>query len=221
MNFLEQDQEKIELMSQEEKDQEILELKLNIKTLQNLLENLKKEEIEKETLIQIQKKSIEKLSFLIIEAQEEILQTSKLLPSLIKELKIENKENIIKNKKEIEQKNQNLVDSVLATKEELDVIKDKEETNLVKFLKDLNIIKVEFKDLIKKYFIKSFVFNIIAISLFLLGTYKFYYKENEENKENIKIVREIIREDVKYWWDKENNILYRSQNNLNVKKKNR
>ncbi len=78
MNFLERDQEKIESIFQEEKEQQILELKLNIKTLQNLLENLKKEEIEKETLIQVQKKSIEKLSLLIMEAQEEILKTSKI-----------------------------------------------------------------------------------------------------------------------------------------------
>lgn len=216
MNFLEQDQEEIEPIFQEEKEQQILELKLSIKTLQNLLENLKKEEIEKETLIQVQKKSIEKLSLLIMEAQEEILKTSKSLPLLIEELKKENKENILKSKKELEEENQKLVASVLVTKKELDNIKTKGEVNLVEFIKDSNVVKMEFIDSIKKYFIKSFVFNMIIISLFLLGTYKFYYKET---KENIEIVRDIIREDEKYWWDKENSALYRYQNNPNIKNK--
>lgn len=193
-----------------------LKLKLNIKTLQNLLENLKKEEIEKETLIQVQKKSIENLSLLIMEAQEEILKTSKSLPLLIEELKKENKENILKSKKELVEENQKLVASVLVTKKELDNIKTKGEANLVEFIKDSNIVKVEFVDSIKKYFIKSFVFNMLIISLFLLGTYKFYYKET---KENIEIVRDIIREDEKYWWDKENNVLSRYQNNPNIKNK--
>lgn len=49
-----------------------------------------------------------------------------------------------------------------------------------------------------------------------IGTYKFYYKET---KENIQIVRDIIREDEKYWWDKEKNTLYRYQNNPNIKNK--
>ncbi len=98
----------------------------------------------------------------------------------------------------------------------LDSIKTKGEANLVEFIKDSNIVKVEFVNSIKKYFIKSFIFNVVIISLFLLGTYKFYYKET---KENIEIVRDIIREDEKYWWDKENNVLYRYQNNPNIKNK--
>ena len=102
------------------------------------------------------------------------------------------------------------------TKKELDSIKTKGEANLVEFIKDSNIVKKEFIDSIKKYFIKSFALNVVIISLFLLGTYKFYYKET---KENIEIVRDIIREDEKYWWDKENNALYRYQNNPNIKNK--
>lgn len=82
------------------------------------------------------------------------------------------------------------------TKKELDSIKTKGEGNLVDFIKDSNIIKAEFVNSIKKYFIKSFIFNVVIISLFLLGTYKFYYKET-----------------------KENNALYRYQNNPNIKNK--
>ncbi|WP_438507745.1 hypothetical protein [Cetobacterium sp.] len=101
-------------------------------------------------------------------------------------------------------------------KKELYGIKNKEKENLVEFIKKFNALKEGFIDIIIKYFIKSFIFNIVIISLFLLGTYKFYYKET---KENIEIVRDIIREDEKYWWDKENNVLYRYQNNPNIKNK--
>ncbi|MEF9932832.1 MAG: hypothetical protein RR760_01995 [Cetobacterium sp.] len=101
-------------------------------------------------------------------------------------------------------------------KKELYGIKNKEKENLVEFIKKFNALKEGLIDIIIKYFIKSFIFNIVIISLFLLGTYKFYYKET---KENIEIVRDIIREDEKYWWDKENNVLYRYQNNPNIKNK--
>lgn len=43
--------------------------------------------------------------------------------------------------------------------------------------------------------------------------------KNSEYESEPTIVRDITREDEKYWWDKENNVLYRYQNNPNIKNK--
>lgn len=101
-------------------------------------------------------------------------------------------------------------------KEMLNLIKIKVNTFTKDVIEDTHKIKEELISLLNQYIIILLVFNLIVLSGFCLLSYRFFYQETQTD---IEIIKKIIKENQKYWWDKENNILYRDSINPNLKDK--
>ncbi|MEG1087713.1 MAG: hypothetical protein RR795_08865 [Cetobacterium sp.] len=97
------------------------------------------------------------------------------------------------------------MNSIYKTQNSQELIKESFRENVAEFGKNSDYLFQDLKGKINRYFMGILSLNIFCGIIFLIGVYFFQYREI---REDIGSIKRILIGDEKYWWDRDNKILF-------------